>query len=100
MSELEPKLPTIHEACRQFGVRRLELFGSRARDDYRPESDYDFIVEFHDPAMKGAFKRYFSFKEELEALLGATVDLMEGAEIRNPYLKRSVDRDRTVIYAA
>ncbi len=36
----------VAPACEQLGVRELSLFGSRARGNARPESDYDFLVTF------------------------------------------------------
>lgn len=56
------------------GVARIALFGSHARDEARPESDIDLVVEF----VTGRTPDLFAFaglKLELEARLGATVDL-------------------------
>lgn len=37
----------IAELCRRFRVRRLDVFGSAARDtDFIDESDVDFLVEY------------------------------------------------------
>lgn len=38
----------IEAFCRANGIRRLALFGSILRDDFRPESDVDVLVEFQD----------------------------------------------------
>jgi len=56
----------------RFGVRRLALFGSRAREDARPGSDLDFLVEFE----KKSFDAYMDLKFFLEELFGASVDLV------------------------
>lgn len=46
--ELEAKSEALVALCRKHGVAALDLFGSGARDDWRPEeSDLDFIIEFH-----------------------------------------------------
>lgn len=100
MSDLEGKLPEIAASCRAHGVRKLEIFGSRARHDHRLDSDYDFLVEFCEPAAPGAFDRYFSFHKSLETTLNARVDLVEYAAVRNPLLRRYIDEDRTTVYAA
>lgn len=63
----------IAEFCRQHHIRRLALFGSVLRDDFRPDSDVDVLVEFdlgHVPGWD-----FFSFQEELSQLLGRKVDL-------------------------
>jgi predicted nucleotidyltransferase len=46
---LEGKVEQIVELCRQFHVKRLEIFGSAATGAFRPESsDLDFVVDFGD----------------------------------------------------
>ncbi|MCH7996082.1 MAG: nucleotidyltransferase domain-containing protein, partial [Planctomycetes bacterium] len=36
----------IADFCQRHGIRRLALFGSVLRDDFRPDSDVDVLVEF------------------------------------------------------
>ena len=88
--------------CVQFGVRRLEVFGSAATGEFRAEeSDIDLLVEF-DPSIKekGYFQAYFGFKESLEELFGRPVDLVVDSAIRNPYFRQSVDQTKVLLYAA
>jgi predicted nucleotidyltransferase len=91
----------IADLCRRFGVTRLEAFGSVARgSDFDPaSSDADFLVEFAPRAELTALRQYFGFAEALEGVLGRRVDLV-GGEIRNPYLRASVERDRELVFAA
>lgn len=90
----------LGEVCRRRGVRRLELFGSAARDDFDAvESDLDFLVEFK-PGDTHAFGSYFGLKEDLEALFSRPVDLIMAGAVRNPYVRAEIDRDRTLLYAA
>jgi uncharacterized protein len=88
--------------CRRFHVRRLDVFGSAARDDFDPErSDVDFLVEFdssHPDAM--SFKTYLGLKESLEHLLGRPVDLVEPSAVSNPYFKAEVERSRVALFEA
>ena len=89
----------LDELCRRFHVRRLDLFGSAAGDDFDAErSDLDFLVEFEPAAL--SFHIYFGLKESLEALFGRSVDLIEPSAIRNPYFKESVERSREPIFEA
>jgi uncharacterized protein len=89
----------LRELCRQFHVRRLDLFGSAAGDDFDAEhSDLDFLVEFEPEAL--SFAIYFGLKEALEALFGGKVDLVEPSAIRNPYFKASVERSREPVFEA
>ena len=65
--------------CRQNGVRRLAVFGSAVRDDFRPESDVDVLVEFEPGRTPGL--KFFWMQEELSRLFGRTVDLHTPASL-------------------
>ena len=73
----------------RFGVRRLALFGSAARDELTAGSDVDLLVEFEGPA---TYDRYFGLKDHLEALLDRTVDLVTERGLK-PRARRHVERD-------
>ena len=94
-------LKALEQLCRRYHVRRLELFGSVAAGLDRPgESDYDFLVEF-EPLAPGAYAdTFFGLQESLEALLNRPVDLVVASAIRNPYFRESVDRTKSLVYAA
>ena len=77
------------ELQRRFGVVRLALFGSRAREQAREDSDADILVAFDGPASS---KRYFGAQFYLEDLLGCPVDLVTETALR-PQLRRFVERD-------
>jgi hypothetical protein len=47
---------TIADFCRRHSIRRLSLFGSVLRDDFRPESDVDVLIEFEEGARVGLFE--------------------------------------------
>ena len=51
-TDLNTRIPLpyepIAELCRRYGVERLDVFGSVLRDDFRPDSDVDFLVVFRD----------------------------------------------------
>ena len=74
---------------RDFGVARLALFGSAARDELRPESDIDVLVDFDGPA---TFERYFGLKDRLEQALGRPVDLVTSRGLK-PRARAQVERD-------
>jgi uncharacterized protein len=100
INEIELHREELHALCRRFHVRRLDLFGSAARGDFDPKrSDIDFIVEFERDTPLHPFDAYFGLKEELEALFGRKVDLVELNAVRNPYLKASIEQSRESVYA-
>lgn len=91
----------IAELCRRFHVRRLDLFGSAARDDFKESrSDVDFLVEFLDDGVGPGLDVYFGLKEGLEALLGRPVDLVMPEAVTNPYVRVDIAQHRTTVYAA
>lgn len=63
----------IADFCRRNNIRRLALFGSVLRDDFRPDSDIDVLVEFEPDAHVGL--RFFALELELSDILGRKVDL-------------------------
>lgn len=84
--------------CRAHGVHRLELFGSATTGDFDPtSSDFDFVVNFADRS-PGYARRYLSFAEALETLLGRHVDVVTERSIKNPYFRQSVDSSKVTIY--
>jgi uncharacterized protein len=98
---IESKHSDIKTLCRRFHVRRLDVFGSAAREDFEPgRSDLDFLVEFDDFPNLNTFEAYFDFRRHLSDLLGCPVDLAMPSAIRNPYVKASVEADRKPVYAA
>ncbi len=99
---IEQHQEAIRALCREYGVARLELFGSAATGQFDPDrSDIDFIVDYAPETDLGPWlKHYFEFKERLEALLGRPVDLVMAGAMRNPYFIRSVNESRRLLYAA
>ena len=98
---IQTRLSEVEAACRRRAVRRLELFGSAARDDFdETTSDLDFLVEFDAATELPALDRYFGLKEDLEALFGRPVDLVMPRAVRNPYVRAEIERDRQLLYAA
>jgi uncharacterized protein len=96
-----PRRGELAVLCRRYRVHRLELFGSAAAGTDRPgESDLDFLVEFEAPPPASYADTYFGLKEALEELFGRPVDLVVASAVRNPYFRASVERTKTLLYAA
>lgn len=88
----------IEALCKKHKVTRLFVFGSILTDRFNKESDIDFVVDFDRENVTDYFDNYFNLKYALEDLLKRKVDLLEEQTIRNPYLKKSVDQTKTLIY--
>ncbi len=87
----------LTEFCRRNYIRRLALFGSVLRDDFRADSDVDALVEFEPGRVPGL--AFFRMQRELSALLGRTVDLNTMADL-SPYFRERVLAEAEVIYGA
>jgi len=76
------------EIRNRFGVRKMRLFGSTARDEGREDSDVDVLVDFDGPA---TFDGYFALLNFLETRLGCTVDLVTEKGLKDrmrPYVEK------------
>lgn len=83
--------------CQRHHISRLALFGSVLRDDFRPNSDVDVLVEFEPGHVPG-----FSFvtvQDELSELLGRRVDLHTPASLSR-HIRDDVVREAEICYAA
>ena len=94
--ELDPE--QIAEFCRKHQIRRLSLFGSVLREDFRPDSDVDMLVEFQPGASLSLF-RIVSIEIELSDLIGRKVDLRLPEELSR-YFRDEVLAEAVVQYAA
>jgi predicted nucleotidyltransferase len=97
-------LPTneIEEFCRRWRIRELSIFGSYLRDDFRPESDIDFLYTFVENPGWSLFD-LVRMDEELAAITGRPVDLVDGETIENSenwIRRREILGTAEVIYVA
>ena len=91
----------LDSLCPQFGVCRLEIFGSAVRqDDEDKVNDYDLLVEFLPGALPAYADNYFGLLGALEKLFGKPVDLVVASAITNPYFLESVQATRELVYEA
>jgi predicted nucleotidyltransferase len=66
---------TLAEFCRKYHITRLAVFGSALRDDFRPGSDIDVLVEFQPGHVPGL--DFIVIERELSGLLeGRRVDVV------------------------
>ncbi len=73
----------------RLGVRELLLFGSRARGDARPDSDWDFVVEF---VGEPGFDQFMGVRQLLQDRLGGRVDLLSRSACP-PRLWRAIESE-------
>mgnify|MGYP000905268090 CR=1 FL=1 len=76
-------LQTNNKQIKNFGVKKIGLFGSFAKNQQTADSDIDFIVEFEKE--KKTYKSFINLAFFLEELLGRKVDLLTNKSL-SPYL--------------
>jgi len=92
----------IAEFCRKHRVRKLSLFGSALREDFRPDSDVDLLVSFAEDARYSLFD-LAALEEELSSILGRKVDLVEREAIEqseNYIRRRHILQSEEPVYVA
>jgi predicted nucleotidyltransferase len=89
----------LADFCQRNRIRRLSLFGSILRDDFKPESDIDVLVEFEPGARVGLIK-LAGMEIELCELLGRKVDLNTLGFLSPTYRDRVLSEARVQYDAA
>ena len=97
--KLEVPRAAIGRFCRRWRIVELALFGSVLREDFGPESDVDVLVTFA-PDGGITFDNRAEMVDELSAIFGRPVDLVERTGIRNPFRRHLILTTREVVYAA
>ena len=82
--------------CQRHAIQEMALFGSVTRDDFRPESDVDVLIEFEPDAKVGLFA-FVDIRDELASLVGREVDLVT-KRMLSPYFREEVLAAREVVY--
>jgi hypothetical protein len=85
----------VAEFCRRHHIRKLAFFGSVVRQDFRPDSDVDVLVEFEPGHVPGL--AFIAMQDELSQLLGRRADL-NTIGFLSPYFRDDVLREAEVLY--
>ena len=99
---IQPTIPLdrklIATFCQERGIRRLRLFGSALRGDFRAGmSDIDVLADFDPHSLRNSGWDFYLYGEQLGKLLGVRVDFC--THLR-PWLQRRVDEESLVVYEA
>ncbi len=88
----------VRPIAEKYGAKAVYLFGSRARGDYRADSDFDFYIK------KGKMRGYFAlggFFEEMKEAVQAEIDLVsQDEEELDAYLLEAIRKEGILIYEA
>ena len=98
-TQLEIPLNEIFQLAIRHQLKELALFGSILSDSFGPESDVDVLIEFLPDANASLFD-LVDIEDELKALFGREVDIVEKTGLKNPFRRRAILSSYKVIYAA
>lgn len=87
----------IEAFCKKHHIRKLSIFGSALRQDFRSDSDIDILVEFHSDNTPGLIK-LAGIEIELSNLIGRKVDLKTPQDLSR-YFRQEVVESAEVQYA-
>jgi uncharacterized protein len=87
----------IAEFCRRHHIKKLAIFGSVLRPDFRTDSDIDVLVEFEPGHIPGL--AFFSMEDELSEIIGRKVDL-NTPNFLSKYFRDKVLQEAEVQYVA
>ena len=101
MRQIRITLPhkKIGDFCLKWKIAEMALFGSVLSDEFHPDSNVDVLVSFKDDAGWGLFD-FVDMIDELQAIFGRKVDLVEKDSLRNPFRRQAILAGNEVIYAA
>jgi uncharacterized protein len=88
----------LNDFCLRYQVKRLALFGSVLRDDFRPDSDVDILVVF-DPSIRITMMTLGKMKRELSGMFERPVDLVLQEGLK-PAIREAVLSSAQEVYAA
>ena len=85
--------------CEKFGVDKLYVFGSVARNQFNPKSsDIDLLVELEPMSPTERGQNLMDMWDAFEDLFSRKVDLLTEQPVRNPYLRQSIEETKRLIY--
>ena len=90
----------IVRLCKKYGLKELAVFGSSIRDDFKEDSDVDFLISYEDQGVLSyTLFDLVRLKDDFTNLLNRHVDIVEKEALRNPMRKKMILSTAEVIYA-
>ena len=97
---IEDKIQKLREICKTYDVKSMYVFGSACTDKFNKNSDIDILVAFKDISIEKYTDNYFELHYKLEQLFGRNIDLLTENSLSNPYLIKSIEETKQLLYAA
>jgi len=98
MQVIEKYKTDIIRLCLKHKVNKLYVFGSILTNEFKEDSDIDFVIDFQSMDVTQYADNYFDFKFSLQDILQRPIDLLEEKAIKNPFLKNAIIKQRQIVY--
>ena len=98
MNLITLNIESINKLCYKHHVKSLFAFGSVTRNELKPNSDIDFVVDIESNDPLSYADDYFALKFQLEQLLKMPIDLLESRALKNQYLKQNIENSKVLVY--
>ena len=98
---LEKKREDLNAICQTLKVKKLYAFGSVVSENFREDSDIDFLFSFDDNlTIEEYTDNYFSLQYKLREIFHREIDLVTERTLSNPYFIESINETKELIYEA
>lgn len=98
---LENRKKELIDICKALNIKRLYAFGSVVSENFRDDSDIDFLISFSDNLSVDEYTRnYFALHYKLRALFKREIDIVTERTLSNPYFIESINESKQLIYEA
>lgn len=100
---VEVPLQDLAALCRKYNVEELAVFGSALREDFRSDSDVDFLVRFGDDDAGPWLANLTGLQQDMAELLQRPVDVVDWKGVeqsRNPFRRTSILQGLKTLYVA
>ncbi len=92
------KLSEIKKFLKSKNIKNAYIFGSACREDFKDDSDIDFLIKFDEHLDYKEFgELWWEIYFGLEDLLHKKIDIVNEDRIKNPYLKREINKNKIKI---
>lgn len=98
---LEERKKELIAICQVLNIKRLYAFGSIMSDNFRDDSDIDFLISFAENLTVDEYTRnYFTLHYKLRELFNREIDIITERSLSNPYFIESINESKQLIYEA
>ena len=97
---IEKNIDALRQLCIRYEVKTMYLFGSAVQVTFNVESDIEILNNFKDIPFDRYTDNFFELHHALENLFQLKVDILTEPSLKNPFLIKSIEESKQLLYAA